>query len=134
MGVREIRELGRGGIPICRGGPQDDAQLGILPVPVSDVLSVSCYVGAGSNGYEGCAVKRDGAVVCWNELIAPGPTPVAVPNVKDAVQVATSIGTSCAITRDHHLLCWGQNNQGQLGIGTTTPTAPSAVVEPVLTR
>jgi hypothetical protein len=132
-GVRQLFELGRG-IPICHGGTRDDAQLGILPMPVSDVLSVSCYELPRANAYEGCAVKRDGTVVCWDELSAAGPTPVAVPNVKDAVQVATSFGTSCAITRDHRLLCWGPNEKGQLGLGTTTPTAPGAVVEPVLTR
>jgi alpha-tubulin suppressor-like RCC1 family protein len=132
-GVRGLFELGRGN-PTCHGGTRDDAQLELLPMPVSGVLSASCHEAPRANAYEGCAVKRDGGVACWNERVATQPTAVAVPGVKDAIQVATSLGTSCAITRDHRLLCWGRNNVGQLGLGSTTATAPDAVVEPLLSR
>jgi hypothetical protein len=132
-GVRQIFVVGRGA-PMCHGGARDDAQLSPMPIAVSDVLSASCYEQPMVNGYEGCAVKRNGEVVCWNGTSATPPTPVAVRGVQDAIQVATSLGTSCAVTRDHRLLCWGQNDRGQLGIGTTSPTALGAVVEPVLTR
>jgi hypothetical protein len=77
---------------------------------------------------------RDGSVVCWNGRDSNGPASAVVPGVKGAIQVATSLGTSCAVTRDHRLLCWGRNERGQLGIGNAAPIASGAVVEPTLTR
>lgn len=81
-----------------------------------------------------CTIDRRGAVACWGtgatDALGPsGPkgeyssihTPVPIPLPASAVEV--SIGQSrhvCARLTDGRVYCWGQNDHGQLGDGTTT--------------
>lgn len=46
------------------------------------------------------------------------------------VQMSTGLGHACGIKEDQTLWCWGENNQGQLGDGTTTTRALPVQVEP----
>jgi alpha-tubulin suppressor-like RCC1 family protein len=77
-----------------------------------------------------CALISGGAVKCWglNEGGALGDDtttkrnrPVAVSGFSSGV-VAVTAGHdhSCALTRDGAVKCWGRNNFGQIGDGTTT--------------
>lgn len=36
-----------------------------------------------------------------------------------AIQVASAVWHSCAVSKDHRVACWGSNDRGQLGDGTT---------------
>ncbi|MCC6525842.1 MAG: hypothetical protein IT373_24560 [Polyangiaceae bacterium] len=65
----------------------------------------------------GCGVAPDGHVECWgandwgqlgNGATAPSPTPVVVEQVERAVAVAVGDFTSCALTEDSVLYCWGR--------------------------
>lgn len=78
-----------------------------------------------------CALKHDGTVWCWgdnsNGALGNGntvnsDTPVQPANSESATfrQIATAPGHSCALKSDGTLWCWGNNNVGQLGDGTTT--------------
>ena len=40
--------------------------------------------------------------------------------MSDAIAVAPSVYHTCALRADHRVLCWGSNEAGQLGDGTTT--------------
>jgi alpha-tubulin suppressor-like RCC1 family protein len=81
-----------------------------------------------------CALMDDGTVRCWGELIDEAtnePTSSAeatlVPGVTDAKLIAAGGGQSCA-ARENDVVCWGDNASGQLGDGTTEPSArPKAV-------
>jgi alpha-tubulin suppressor-like RCC1 family protein len=85
-----------------------------------------------------CALTVAGAVECWGSNIdyLPGDgapphrlTPVAVPGLASGV-VAIAAGGShnCALTAAGAVKCWGRNDLGQLGDGTTsTPATPVAV-------
>ncbi|MFM9379366.1 protein kinase domain-containing protein [Gordonia sp. VNK21] len=86
------------------------------PVPVlADVKSVAV------GGYAVCAVMLDQKVQCWGDTISgsvPKPAPVA--SLKNATELAISSSGSrtCAIA-DGKVFCWGLNESGELGDGTT---------------
>ena len=84
-----------------------------------------------------CARMSDGTVWCWGyngylELGVGGgtfadPTQVTLPAAATSISAAGN--TSCARTATQ-LLCWGRNNKGQLGIGSTKASggvAPTAL-------
>lgn len=83
-----------------------------------------------------CAVTTKSTVRCWGAndagqlgdgTFSPHPEPVAVTGVTDAVAVtAGSGGHACALTGSGEVQCWGANDIGQLGDGTTT-TSPVAL-------
>lgn len=77
-----------------------------------------------------CAVTEVGGVVCWglnsSGQLGDGTTrnraePVAVRGLDSgATLVAASTQNTCAVTTAGGLLCWGDNEHGQVGDGTTT--------------
>jgi alpha-tubulin suppressor-like RCC1 family protein len=85
-----------------------------------------------------CARTSGGAVYCWGQSDqgqtgAPdGGTDAkanAIPGLgSGALAVAAGGDHACAIDQNHALRCWGKNDHGQLGDGTTTTRyAPVAV-------
>jgi len=106
------------------------------PVAVIGLGSGVRAVAAGR--WHTCALTNAGAVLCWgdNSLGELGDgtttnrnTPVVVHGLESGVVgIAAGFGHTCALTSAGAVLCWGGNNLGQLGDGTTTdrPT-PGAV-------
>ncbi|HEU4412863.1 MAG TPA: hypothetical protein VFS43_46915 [Polyangiaceae bacterium] len=92
-----------------------------------------------------CALLGGGDVRCWgynssgqlgNGTTVTQPTPVAVvqapggPPLTGAQALALGYGHSCARLSDGDLHCWGHNDFGQLGDGTTTDRlTPVAVLQ-----
>lgn len=78
-----------------------------------------------------CAVRLDGAVVCWGanfagqlgtgNRIRGGASPVVVNGDLRAVSVATGAAHSCALTEDGGVECWGSTAYGQAGEEGTVP-------------
>lgn len=70
-----------------------------------------------------CAVRTDGALLCWGRRFGDGsdlvPTPQAVV-LAEVDDVAVGESFACALRRDRHVWCWGANDFGQLGDGTRT--------------
>jgi alpha-tubulin suppressor-like RCC1 family protein len=56
-------------------------------------------------------------------------TPVRVPGVTDAVQLAIGSSHTCALLRDGTVTCWGDNTWGQLGRGPHPGLLPPAPVD-----
>lgn len=92
-----------------------------------------------AGGFHACAIRRDGSVWCWGEnrwgqLGVEDATdrrtvPGAVTGVAHATQLAAGILHTCAVTSDGKAWCWGRNQRGQTGSGSTSEiAAPARVV------
>ncbi len=110
------------------------------PVAVSNMGEDVTAVAIGNSF--ACAIKA-GDLYCWgsnhrgqlgtNTMDAPevvNALPALTISSKDVTQVAANGRTACAIKAGGALLCWGDNSQGQAGVGaaTTELLAPTPVV------
>lgn len=113
------------------------------PTEVSDLTDV-VRITAGTDAT--CAVRRDGTVWCWGinprlgdglgmlgDGRAPDETcgvrlgvviqcrtrPVRVVGIDNAVDVSMGSGHTCAVLATGEVRCWGYNDHGELGDGTT---------------
>jgi hypothetical protein len=110
------------------------------PLPVAGLSGVtSLSAGGGST----CALKNDGTVWCWGDNAhgelgqgAIGPSQAAPAQVAGLEGVASiSVGDeyACAVLSTQTAVCWGDNEEGTLGDGTTT-SSPSPVAVSGLTN
>jgi alpha-tubulin suppressor-like RCC1 family protein len=117
-GVNVVGEVGNGTI-----SPQ------LTPVSVSGITDATA-ISAGSTGT--CALLETGKVKCWGkeEILGNGPydvdsasgsaTPVTVPGITTAVQISVGDDNdACATLEDGHVECWGNDDSGQVGDGST---------------
>jgi tetratricopeptide (TPR) repeat protein len=78
-----------------------------------------------AGGFFACALVDTGDVFCWgllpsSEEISPdGADPQAVSGLAGVTALAVGFETACALQNDNRLLCWGNNETGQLGNGLT---------------
>ena len=112
---------------VGNGGP--DA---IFPTPqtvseIDDAVAIS----AGTN--HTCAVLQGGAVKCWGwdrygqlgdggayAMTSGSYRPVLAQGIEGAVDVAAGGNHTCAVTASDNVMCWGDNGDGQLGIGNSS--------------
>lgn len=112
-------------------------------VGLSEVAQLSA--GAGHT----CALLMDGTVRCWGGLyerdnpagfaeVTVMATPTEVPGLAGVAQISAGFGGldsfvavshTCALLTDGTARCWGVNQDGQLGDGTTVGSAAPVVVE-----
>ncbi len=110
-----------------------------VPTAVSGLGSGVSAITAGRR--HTCALTTGGGVKCWgsnaNGQLGDGTTtdrwvPTVVSGLGSGVTAVSAGGFhTCALTTGGGVVCWGQNNNGQLGDGTTTqrltPTAVSGL-------
>ena len=144
-GVDTVGQLGRGDEVNDPGYP--DAH----PEPsVVDGLNQPNDVSAG-NGHA-CAVVRFGIVNCWgrgdngqlgNAATNDSSSPLQVQDfdgtsmARQAQQVVASDAFSCALTVSGVVRCWGKNDEGELGVATSSVASspvPVTVAVPGLSR
>jgi alpha-tubulin suppressor-like RCC1 family protein len=134
-----------GGTPVARDiGARDVAVGGRFACAVSGAGEVSCWEGVdglpqsiaglppvtrvavGAN----LACAADGGVWCWNQWrsgIAGSAAPVSV-GVTDAEDITAGMAFGCALQTSGAVSCWGANERGQLGDGTTRGRTAAAIV------
>jgi alpha-tubulin suppressor-like RCC1 family protein len=85
---------------------------------------------------DSCGIRTDGSLWCWGydghgQLGDGGTADVSRPEQIGSARWLTVVGNpgmvhtsndahTCGIRSDHTMWCWGQNNAGQLGLGTRT--------------
>lgn len=97
------------------------------PVTVVGMGSGVTRMATGNN--HGCAVSTDGATKCWgwnnhgqlgSGVFGMSSVPVAVPGLSSGLAALSGGGAhTCALTTGGGMRCWGLNEAGQLGDGTT---------------
>jgi alpha-tubulin suppressor-like RCC1 family protein len=97
------------------------------PVRVSGLERGVIALTAG--GWHTCALTEDGGVHCWgwngrgqlgDGTTEDRSTPVTVSGLQSGVTAITAGGSyTCALTDAGAVRCWGNNEDGQLGDGTT---------------
>ncbi len=106
------------------------------PVGVSNLTSDVTAIGAGD--FHTCTITTAGAASCWglnfNGQLGDGTTtnrstPVDVSGLGSPLEMIAPGGFhTCAVNTNGGVLCWGANESGQLGDGTTTGRAAPAGV------
>lgn len=97
-------------------------------VPQAPIIGVVTPIRAG--GSHSCALGRDGGVHCWGSnsegQLGDGTTTdqalaTPVSGLQSGVTaIATGLNHSCALSSAGGVKCWGSNDFGQLGDGSTT--------------
>jgi hypothetical protein len=128
-GANAAGQLGNGGVL-----PSEHP---VAPANLTGVTSIA--LGA----QHACAIV-DGAVWCWGandrgqlgatstgqcgavgSTFACSTTPIAVPGTSGALEIVAGEKHTCVRTSDSRIVCWGDNTEGQLGIGSAGEMPPS---------
>ena len=138
MGERHVCALEADGTLWCWGfndaGQLGDGSLTTRRTPVSvatGVTQVSC------GGKHTCVVKTDGNAWCWGDnafgqlgdgSYVDSATAVQVTGIDTPPVVHVSAGNqhSCALRSEGYSYCWGNNDEGQLGVNSLTATFNTA--------
>jgi alpha-tubulin suppressor-like RCC1 family protein len=141
-GMNHVCALVSGGVKCWGSGVQ--GQLGnggrtsLTPVDAVGLASGVRTIAAG--GGHNCAITSTGAVKCWgdndfgqlgNGSTTDSSTPVDVVGLpRGVVSLSAGIQHTCAITSSGKAMCWGGNQFGQLGNGTTKGSMKPVAVRP----
>jgi alpha-tubulin suppressor-like RCC1 family protein len=130
------------------GAPGSDRPLGTYPKPSLTpvkVTGLANIIDIDAGNKHAIALRSDGTVWAWGARddgalgggdakpagslrVVSAMAPVAVPGLVDITQIAVGPRHSLALTRDGHVMSWGSNGAGELGVGTRdTGWTPSRV-------
>jgi alpha-tubulin suppressor-like RCC1 family protein len=130
-GANELGQLGTGAT---------NATPNPAPIVVSNLAEVTAIAGGRNHT---CALRSAGGVACWGSgasgQLGDGaartdaggaqPSVVAVRGLENAIAVGAGGAHSCAALGDGRIVCWGANDRGALGNGTTnSEVVPSPVI------
>ena len=83
-----------------------------------------------AGAWHSCAVVDGGQVMCWGTNVTSElgngssggeeAIPGQVINLRDVTAMASHRRFTCAVVGGNGVECWGSNNSGQLGNGSTT--------------
>ena len=110
-------------------GPEKKTNMHFSSTPVTPIGLSSGVIDIASGFYHHCALLSSGKVKCWGENTdkvlgisdeglpivtvkggyerACSPTPVEVPGIDNAKAIASGGNTTCVLTSDGSVKCWG---------------------------
>ena len=116
----------------------------LVPVAVntSGVLSGKTVIQISAGASYVCAIASDNQVYCWgyngsgrlgNGSTTNSSVPVAVNTSgvlsgKTVRQISSESGQACALASDNQVYCWGNNDNGRLGNGSTVSSSVPVAV------
>jgi len=121
----------RGGVRCW--GSNDNGQVGdgtyaVRLIPVDVIGLDSGFAGVTAGVFHACAWTNEGEAWCWGENLSGqlgdgtgynSSHPVKVDGIAGGVSSVAAGGShTCALTRAGGVMCWGNNDHGQLGDGT----------------
>jgi alpha-tubulin suppressor-like RCC1 family protein len=123
-------------------GSNADGQLGLGTVVTSSsparLPGLSDIVDIAAGQDHTCAVRAAGGVVCWGKngfgqagsgtSTVTTPTPMPGLTGVAAIRVASGTRHTCVVTESGSAWCWGANDAGQLGNGTTAVSGTPSLV------
>ena len=96
----------------------------------AQVVGVANAAQIASGARTECALIRDGTVMCWGDNShgemgngsagVDQPVPTQVPGLTHVAEIRAGFWHTCARKWDYSVWCWGDNESGQVGDGTTT--------------
>src|SRR5437773_907927 len=123
-------------------GQRGDGTFNNISTVPGAVVGITGAVAVAARGYHSCALLGDGTVWCWGRNsdgqlgvtpsgsqcpTTPGffcsSTPVRATGITSAAAVIAGGYHTCALFGDGTAQCWGRNDEGQLGDGTTTSSS-----------
>ena len=111
----------------------------VNPVPVKGGLTFIAIV---ASQVHSCGLSQAGTVYCWGDnfngrlgqdstLVGQSLTPLQVPGLGGVSALVAGTGHTCALLAGGQAYCWGLNESGQLGDGSSSNrSAPVAVAVP----
>ncbi len=82
------------------------------------LLAISAY------GFNTCGIHLDGTAWCMGTI-----TNSSYPSaLRDGVTIAVGAGHACAVLKNGSVQCWGRNESGELGDGTTNASSEPVTV------
>ncbi len=99
-------------------------------VPFSDDVPITSLAAGGQHT---CALDKRGSLWCWGDnqqgQLGTGSAddfssnPQKVASLQNVRQIAAGAAHTCARTQAGNLFCWGNNQDGQIGQNSTTPSS-----------
>ncbi len=122
-------------------GTLGDGTISSSDTPV-EVQGISNAIQVTADGSNTCALLSTGHINCWgdngNGELGNGRTgkrgsytPVEVQGISNATQVTAGENDTCALLSTGRINCWGENDDGKLGDGTTSSSDTPVVVQGV---
>ena len=131
LGIEHTCTITRDGTPMCwgdnSGGKLGDGSMNSSLSPVRVTLpSGRKAIKLALGSYHSCALLDNGSITCWGRntygQLGDGttnqsstPTAVNLGDEKFAKTLTAGAEHTCAILDDDSLVCWGRNDEGQLG-------------------
>jgi len=113
----------------------------VFDIVGTDASTTAIQVAAGNE--HTCALMKDRLVKCWGRnnvgqlgignANSPLATPQMVAGLNNVKAISTGPGArhTCALTTANEIWCWGNNNNGQIGMDPNDPNWNSIIYSPV---